>query len=275
VDDLGLPDFSLGVAHLSDPHITTGPLGALPAARLHAALGRALGLDPRPQLIVITGDLTDHGTPDEYAALREILRGYPLPVFLAAGNHDDPAALRGEFAGTPQLAGGDATYYTVDAGGARLIVLDSWIPQSPGGRLGDEQLAWLDKTLAQEPDRPTLVALHHPPLPLAISLLDTMRLDDADAFAEVIRPHRQIGRILCGHGHRTITTTFAGTVLTMAPSTYRQTTLTMRPDERTGYADEPTAFLLHLLGRGGDWVTHVVQVSHTGASIGGYWSPLQ
>jgi hypothetical protein len=89
----------------------------------------------------------------------------------------------------------------------------------------------------------------------------------------VIRPHSQIGRILCGHGHRIVTTTFAGKVLTMAPSTYRQTTLTMRPEERTGYADEPTAFLLHLLGRQGDWATHVVQVSHTGATIGGYWSP--
>ena len=275
VGDLGLPDFAFAVAHLSDPHITTGPLGAVPAARLHAALGRVLGLDPRPQMVVITGDLTDHGGPGEYAALRDVLHGYPLPVLLAAGNHDDPAALRAEFAGTPHLAGGDSTAYVADHDAARLIVLDSWIPRSPGGRLGDEQLAWLEKTLLDDPDRPTLVAVHHPPLPLAISLLDTMRLDDAAAFAEVVRPHRQIGRILCGHGHRTITATFAGIVLTMAPSTYRQTTLTMRPDERTGYADEPTAFLLHLLGREGEWVTHVVQVSHTGATLGGYWTPLQ
>jgi 3',5'-cyclic AMP phosphodiesterase CpdA len=87
VPDLGLPDFAFGLAHLSDPHITTGPLGALPAAGLFAALGRVLGLDPRPQAVVITGDLTDHGEPDEYRALAEILHGYPLPVYLVAGNH--------------------------------------------------------------------------------------------------------------------------------------------------------------------------------------------
>jgi 3',5'-cyclic AMP phosphodiesterase CpdA len=273
VSDLGLPGFDFAIAHLSDPHITTGPLGAFPAAGLHKALGRVIGLEPRPQAVVLTGDLTDHGEADEYAALREILHGYPLPVFLAAGNHDDPTALRAEFAGTPHLDGGDSTYYAVDHGPARLVVLDSWIPQSASGRLGAEQLAWLDKTLLDQPDRPTLIAVHHPPVPLGLSLLDTMQLQDAPALAEVIQSHQQVGRILCGHGHRIITTTFAGTVLTMAPSTYRQTTLTMRLDERTGYADEPTAFLLHLRGRHGDWVTHVVQVSTTGATIGGFWAP--
>jgi 3',5'-cyclic AMP phosphodiesterase CpdA len=273
VPALGLPDFDFAIAQLSDPHITTGPLGALPAAGLHTALGRVFGLEPRPQAVVLTGDLTDHGEPEEYAALREILHGYPLPVFLAAGNHDDPAALRAEFAGTPHLDGGDSTHYAVEFEAARLIVLDSWIPQSPSGRLGEDQLAWLDKTLLDDPDRPTVLAVHHPPLPLGLSLLDTMQLEDAAALAEVIGPHEQIGRIICGHGHRIVTTTFAGKVLTMAPSTYRQTTLTLRPDERTGYAEEPTAGLLHLLGRAGGWVTHVVQVSHTGATIGGFWAP--
>jgi 3',5'-cyclic AMP phosphodiesterase CpdA len=72
------------VAHVSDPHLTTGALGAEPVAGLHRALGRALGLQIRPDCVVITGDLTEHGTPAEYAVLHDVLERFPIPVHLAS-----------------------------------------------------------------------------------------------------------------------------------------------------------------------------------------------
>lgn len=255
------------LAHLSDPHLTTGPLAAGPAAGLHAALGRVLGLPTRPDAVVITGDLTDHGCPEEYAQLRELLAGVPLPVHLATGNHDDRDALRAAFAGTACLGGGEETRYAVDLPGARLVVLDSLVPSSGAGLLGADQLAWLDAVLSERPGAPVLLALHHPPVPVGLPFLDGMRLDDGDALADVVRAHPQVVRVLCGHVHRTLTAPFAGTVVTTAASTHRQSALDMTAPGTMGYLDEPPSFGLHQLtgATGGACVTHTVPVS--GAAV--------
>ena len=81
------------VAHLSDSHLRAGPIGAEAATGRHRALGRVLALSPRPDCVVITGDLADGGRSDEYEVLLELVRAFPIPVHLAVGNHDDPALL--------------------------------------------------------------------------------------------------------------------------------------------------------------------------------------
>ncbi|WTX00002.1 phosphodiesterase [Streptomycetaceae bacterium NBC_01309] len=262
---------AFSLAHLSDPHITTGPLAALPAAGLHKALSRTLGLDPRPDCVVISGDLADHGEPQAYAALRTIIGRFPLPVLLAAGNHDEPDALAAEFAGTWHLGGGKETRYRADFPLATVVVLDSKIPgHDPSGHLGAAQLSWLDEALAERPDLPAFVVVHHPPIPVGIPYLDKMRLTDGDALAEVIARHPHTVRVLSGHVHRHITAPFAGTTLAVAPSTYRQTELALHPDRPIGYVDEPTAFLLHLATNTGSCVTHTVAVNPTAALTGHY-----
>jgi 3',5'-cyclic AMP phosphodiesterase CpdA len=249
------------IAQFSDSHITTGPLGAGPAAGLQLALARVMALDPRPDCVVITGDLTDHGRPDEYAALREIIGAFPLPVHLTTGNHDDREALLDAF-------GGEA-YYAAEYPEFTLVGLDSLIPGSPAGRLGDAQLAWLDDVLRLRPGVPALLGLHHPPMPVGIRFLDGMRLLDGDAFREVVAAHPHVLRIMAGHVHRPVTAGFAGSVLTVAPSLWRQTGLLLNSDAPPGYLAEPTGFLLHMID-GGDCVTHTVQVSHAAALLGAY-----
>jgi Icc protein len=252
------------IAHLSDTHLTTGPLAAGPAAGLAAALGRLLRVDPLPDCVVITGDLTDTGRPDEYGALANILQRCPIPVHLSTGNHDDPTALLKQFGGTRFLGNGATTSYVVEYPDATVIVADSHVQGSPAGRLGHDQLDWLDRVLAGRRGVPTFVCLHHPPVPVGIPYLDSMRLADGARLAEVVTRHPHVVRILAGHVRRPVSVPFAGTLVTVAPSTYRQTALHLRDATPPGYLTEPTGFLLHLL-TGDTCATHTVNVSHSSA----------
>ena len=85
----------------------------------------------------------------------------------------------------------------------------------------------------------------------------------------MVSRHRNVVRILAGHVHRVICVPFAGTLVTVAPSTYRQSELCLRADRMIGYLAEPTGYLLHLL-TGPDCVTHSAPVSHAGALLGGF-----
>lgn len=249
------------IAHLSDSHITTGALGAGPAAGLQLALARVMSLDPRPDCVVVTGDLTDHGRPDEYAALREIIGDFPLPLHLMTGNHDCRQPMLNAF-------GGEARY-AVEYPDFTIVALDSLVEGSPAGRLGAEQLSWLDDVLRRRPDVPALLGLHHPPMPVGIRFLDEMRLLDGDELGKVVAEHDNVARVMAGHVHRPITAAFAGSVLTVAPSLWRQTGLVLNSSAPPGYLAEPTGFLLHMID-GDDCVTHLVQVSHAAAQLGAY-----
>lgn len=213
------------IAHLSDPHITTGPLASAPAQGLYRALARVLMLDPQPDCVVITGDLVDRGDPDEYRALREVIGSFPLPLHLVAGNHDDPKTLLAEFGGMRLLGGAAEPYYAVEYPAFTLVVLDTAVPRSPGGHLEASRLEWLDGVLAHRPDAPAIVCLHHPPIEVGIPLLDGMRLENGEELAGVLARHGNVARVLAGHVHRPITAAFAGSFLAIAPSTYLQSGL--------------------------------------------------
>ncbi|WP_336854173.1 phosphodiesterase [Sinomonas albida] len=256
---------TVSIAHLSDPHISHGLLAPAPAAGLHAALGRVLTLDPRPDCVVITGDLVDQGRPEEYRALRELIERFPMPMHLLTGNHDDREGLLAEFGGSPFMGGSGAAYYSVDYSSFTVIALDSKMQGSPAGQLGGQQLAWLDTVLARRPQTPAIVCLHHPPIDVGIPFLDGMRLSDGEDLAGVLVRHSNVARVLAGHVHRPIAATFAGTTLAIAPSTHLQSRLALEGTV-PNYVSEPSAFLLHLLA-GSVWVTHTVSISHAAAPI--------
>ncbi|PZG23826.1 phosphodiesterase [Micromonospora craterilacus] len=257
------------IAHVSDPHIRTGPLAGEPAANLHHVLAWIIARQPRPDCVVITGDLCEYGHAGAYPDLRTLTEGFPIPIHLTTGNHDDPEALLATFGGSPFLGGTAATRYRVDYPAASIIVLDSRRSDSPAGLLGDEQLGWLDGMLARRSDVPAFVCLHHPPVPVGIPFLDGMRLDDGAALAEVISRHRHVARVLAGHVHRVIFVPFAGTTVTIAPSTYRQSALRLHDAQPPGYLAEPTGYLLHQL-LDGSCITHSMPASHAAGVLGGF-----
>jgi 3',5'-cyclic AMP phosphodiesterase CpdA len=251
------------IAQITDTHI--GAAGSRndrvfrTAAHLARAVAHLMALRPRPDLVLATGDLVEGGGVDEYERLREILAPLPVPVFLIPGNHDDRRNLASVFAEHAYLPrDGGFVQYTVEGWPLRLVALDTLIPGESGGRLCAERLGWLEARLAEAPEQPTLVFMHHPPFATGIASMDGMGLDGVEELAAVIRRHPQVERIACGHLHRTIVRRFAGTVACTCPATAHQIALDLPPARRLATVMEPPACMLHLwLGEAGGLVSHV------------------
>jgi len=262
------------IAHLTDPHIVAeGALFRAPvqgtapdaeriyrefdtASYLARAIAALNALVPRPDIAVITGDLVDHGEPEEYDHLRRLLAAMAIPVHVIPGNHDARGPLRTAFAGDGYLPDSEFLQYTVEDHPLRLVALDTTIPGQHGGTLCAERLAWLDRALAAEPQRPTAILMHHPPFATGISYMDNYGLDNAAGLAEIVARHNQVERILCGHLHRAIDRRFAGTVAGTAPSTAHQVHLNLVPCARISFIFEPPGYQLHLWQDGEGLVTH-------------------
>ena len=246
------------IAQITDLHIR--PAGRLAYGRvdtadyLERAVAALLALDPLPNVVLATGDLVDGGEPEEYARLRRLLAPIERPLFVVPGNHDARRPLFEAFG-------------SVEDWPARLIGLDTIIPGEPGGVLCAERLAWLEDRLGEQGDRPTLLFMHHPPIATGIGHMDTMGLADADRFAALIRRHPQVERIVCGHVHRSIQARFAGTLVTVAPSTAHQVSLTLQQAAPATFVMEPPGFHLHLWQPGAGLVTHT---AFTGSFAGPY-----
>jgi Icc protein len=210
--------------------------------------------------VLVTGDLADHATDEEYEQLRELLSPLGAPFYVLPGNHDDRRVLSRQF----DLPGGDGepVQYSVDLGPLRLVALDSTIPGEDAGALGSERLDWLDSELHAAPEQLTLVAMHHPPLPTGNPVWDEMglALSDRHALGAVIERHPQVRRLVGGHFHRAITGELAGCTALTGPSTYAQFRLDFTPDEIV-LAAEPAGFVVHAVVDG-ELVSHFQPVQH-------------
>jgi 3',5'-cyclic AMP phosphodiesterase CpdA len=230
------------LVQISDPHLRLGPDDQGSAAALAAAVERVLALPDRPEAVLLSGDIADGGTEEEYALARELLAPLELPVHILAGNHD-------------RLP--ERTSYAVRCGELRLIACDTTIPGEAGGRL---DVAWLEATLAENPRAPTIVAMHHHPVPIGIPWLDEIGLPDADrgALAGLLRRSPQVRRVVAGHVHRTSFAALGGCPVVTCTSTNVQATLDLGATT-ADLTSEPPSLLVHALV-GGELVTHVQPV---------------
>lgn len=231
------------------------------AAMLGRCVNAVLRLPQRPDAMVITGDLVDRGRPEEYAHLRQLLAPLPMPYYLLPGNHDERSALRAAFADHAYLRQWKPhVQYAIDEWPVRIVAIDTVIPGEDGGRLDEERLAWLDRTLAAERQKPTVVLMHHPPFPTLIGHMDEIGLEGSDALAQVIARHPQVERVLCGHLHRPIQYRFAGTIASTSPSPAHQVALDLSPDGPSHFRMEPPAFQLHAWRKGMGVVSHTAYI---------------
>jgi 3',5'-cyclic AMP phosphodiesterase CpdA len=260
------------------------------AAFLRRAITHLNTMSLHADAAVITGDLVDAGSLDEYVHLKSLLDELSLPYYLLVGNHDARDTLRAVFKDSAYLFDGGASghtsaqpsgqeaglasshafvQYAVDIGDLHLIALDSLNPGHPGGTLCDVRLAWLEEKLAAAANRPVIVALHHPPFTTGIGHMDKALLDAESTakLAAVISRYPNVERIIAGHLHREIHARFAGTLVSTAGSVAHQVALDLRPDAPSAFRMDPPSFVAH------HWMPGAGLASHLGF-IGDYAGPF-
>ena len=247
------------IAQLTDLHVRPVGQAANRVVETNMLTERAfravMTRPPLPDVVLLTGDLTDQGLAEEYAVLAELItRTLPLPVFAIPGNHDNREVMLAQLPGARQEDG--FAQYAIDLYPVRLVMLDTLVPGEAHGALCARRLEWLDRTLAAVPDKPTLIAMHHPPFLCGIAHMDRLALRERAAFAEVLARHGQVRRIVCGHNHRPVTARVGDAIASIAPSVAHQVELDLRPNAPPAIMLEPPAYQLHHYSAEHGFVTH-------------------
>ena len=196
---------------LSDLHFVAegDVLGHDPRVRVQAAIDFINRHHADSDLCVLSGDLVNRGTLEDYGALAERLSGLNLPVLPMVGNHDDRQLLRAALS-LPEDGMADFVQYAVQTAQGMIICLDTQKPGSDGGELCAERRAWLQDVLRTHADTPAYLFMHHPPMALGLPMQDVDKLDDGEGVLDLICGHANVRHLFIGHVHRPITGTVKG-----------------------------------------------------------------
>lgn len=240
------------IIQLTDLHIVERGTLAYGVVDTPACLERAVDFigDLLPKIgpvdgLVITGDLTEHGRPAEYALLAELLLPLEMPLCVLPGNHDDRAAMRAAFTDQPWHRENGPLNTHVKFGDLHLLALDCLVSHMPYGVLGAETLKWLEVALEQIDDEPVIVGLHHPPFKTGIGHMDAQQLRNPDELVDVVARYKGVKMIIAGHVHRYITEHLECCPMMIAPSVAHAVDLDFTPEGPSQFALEPGGFLLH------------------------------
>jgi len=204
------------VAQLTDTHLEEQRGGTLLGMDTDASFAHVLDLvraGPRPDLLLATGDLANHGSEAAYLRLREGFESLDLPWFWLPGNHDSGELMARSFGARHPLV------RSICVGAWQIVMLDSTVEGEVGGHLGAHELALLERLLAAEPRRHALVCLHHQPVAIGCAWLDEQMVADASGLFAVLARHRQARALLWGHVHQDFSLVRDGLQLLATPST--------------------------------------------------------
>jgi 3',5'-cyclic AMP phosphodiesterase CpdA len=189
-------------------------------ARVEASVELIAAAGCSPDVLVLSGDLADHGEARSYVRLRPVieaaLRRFSARLLIVPGNHDDVALLRAHLLGEEPRA--DPLDSVVRVADLRLIGLDSSVPDAAHGELTDAQLEALSSELASPAAAGTILVVHHPPIWATTPLSELVGLREPHRLAASIRG-RDVRLILSGHTHRVSAGALAGVPVWVSPST--------------------------------------------------------
>jgi len=266
---------SIGVliAQITDTHVGFEPEAGeneFNFVRFRNVLGHLMSQPILPDMLILSGDLTDGGQQECYHRIRDLVQECPFPVHVLPGNHDNRDELLRAFPECP-TADGYAQYALECGEGSdrlRILCLDSFEPGRHGGAFCETRAAWLTRELEAHPDTPTMLFMHHPPVVAGIEWMDPKPSEEwFTRFHDTVKGHKQIVAIQAGHLHRPLHSVVEGIPLSVTPAVAPAVSLDLRPldaevaDSRPIVAAEPPFYSLHLW-KDGTLVSHFQPVGH-------------
>jgi 3',5'-cyclic AMP phosphodiesterase CpdA len=225
---------------LSDLHLVKeGALshGLDTTDRLRAGVAAVNARHADADFCVLAGDLADLGEVEAYGRLKDCLADLRVPLHITIGNHDDRDTFLAVF-GAAHAAETGFVDRVIDAGGQRVILLDSAVTGQHGGRLEPAQLDWLAARLAEVPNTPVIVILHHHANPL-YTRVDQIMLENGPALVAVLKTHPQVRQVIAGHVHYTSTALWHGIPFTTLAGGHYSVTADLDPDADVPRLDGP------------------------------------
>jgi len=260
------------IAQISDLHIVgvgkktygIAPMGE----NLRLCVEHINQLSPKPDLVLVTGDITDTGLQDEFQHARELLDDLIIPYYVIPGNHDDRSRLLSTFSqrACSFITGPEEqsfVNYVIDEFEIRLLAMDSTAPGKPGGEICDHRANWLDQRLSENKEKPTIIFMHHPPLKLGVIETDIDGFNGEEKLGNVVNKYNNIEGILCGHVHLPTFSRWQGTIVSTAPSIGMRLLLDLTLEQPSKFLLEKPAYQLHYWTREKNLVSHLVEVKNS------------
>lgn len=239
------------VAQLTDLHIKRDGRPAYKKVDtlkcLRDAITHINQLIPQPDLVVITGDLVDFGTDEEYQLLIPELKKLVPPVKIVPGNHDHSEKLRSACKGWVVFDATEQCHFIHEDDKYRLLGIDTSVLGKPYGKVSKSGLAWLSEQLKKSATIPTLLFMHHPPIKVGLKHMDVQNLLNSEELWETIGTYSNIKGIVAGHVHRPIFATWHHLPVWIGPSHSHAVTLDLMPDAPSSFSLEPRAIQLFRL----------------------------
>lgn len=206
------------IAQLTDTHLFAEPdqdlKGIQTASSLEAVLERLQDLQPRPDYLLLSGDLSQDETPESYDRLVDLLTPLQIPAYWLPGNHDSLPIMEERLQAQPLRP-----EKAFSAGGWRIVLLNSARPGHVEGELAAAELNWLGAQLQDHSQQPTLIVLHHPPLPIGSAWMDAIALQNSADFLALVDRYPQVKVVLFGHIHQEFEYQRRGVAYLGSPST--------------------------------------------------------
>ena len=214
------PRFSDYFVVISDIHMRDSSMykNANSSDYLHRVLLSINKYFIKARACLLLGDIADSGSDSSYQSVRDQLQSLTMPIYATVGNHDNRAIMQSHFAASYNSDGFAQSAHSL-AADWRLLVLDSKLKGQAQGEICPTRLAWLQAQLQTCSERNIIIAMHHPPGPLAVPALDHIALGDGKALLEVLKPHKdRIRMLLCSHFHLSISANWHGFSVCVVPA---------------------------------------------------------